>query len=261
MSPLVELATNFVRDAEAKYWVKLDYSKDSMAELDRALDEYLKKNKPTKWDSDLKGFASYAGEVLIKNLGGYWVQAGEGIEKIGVSGIGGFEITISPFDYLLKRLADPSKKFAAFYESIETYLKTNSDKLRPVKEIKDFTNQFISYASTFSFILKKDVEKSQNAILAEELDGTRHLRVLLNLTRNYRMLDELAAIASAEIDAIKKSHKYDALEIFGMVKRIHPVWKDVDKEALKEKLMKPHNAKIIELVDLAGKTVLLVELN
>lgn len=111
-----EMSQTFIKTVKKKFKIDLDYSEESLVIADDIITLFFKKHRDHFYQAAVL-IGCYLGEVIIKNLGGKWLND-HSIKKVGKT-----KIIIKPILKAKKRLA------SGLAESLVTYyrtLKTNS---------------------------------------------------------------------------------------------------------------------------------------
>lgn len=111
-----EMAETFIKTTKKKFKLELDYSEESLVIADDLITLFFKKHRNHFYQAAVL-IGCYLGEVIIKNLGGKWLND-HSIKKVGKT-----KILIKPILKAKKRLA------SGLTESLVTYyrmLKSNS---------------------------------------------------------------------------------------------------------------------------------------
>lgn len=99
---LQRLAESHVASAATRFGLTLDYSEESLRQTDDAISKELAAGNSL--EDSLLAHGAYVGETLRRRLGGVWVQDERGVALL--QGIGGGDLTASPFSWMQSRLAN-----------------------------------------------------------------------------------------------------------------------------------------------------------
>lgn len=91
-----EAAENAIEWVKSMSGIELDYSPPSLMALDRVLKELIPTQSAEDREPTIVLLGSYVGEVLLEACGGRW-ETGDVFAGPGLRGLGGKEITVSPF--------------------------------------------------------------------------------------------------------------------------------------------------------------------
>lgn len=99
---LQRLAESHVASAATRFGLTLDYSEESLRQTDAAIAK--EQAAGNSLEDSLLAHGAYVGETLRRRLGGVWVQDERGVALL--QGIGGSDLTASPFSWMQSRLAN-----------------------------------------------------------------------------------------------------------------------------------------------------------
>ena len=99
---LQRLAESHVALAGTKFGLTLDYSEESLRQTDDVISQQLAVGNSL--EDTLLTHGAYVGETLRRRLGGVWVQDERGVALL--QGIGGGDLSASPFSWVQSRLAN-----------------------------------------------------------------------------------------------------------------------------------------------------------
>ncbi len=101
---LVQLADQHVSASRSTYGLELDFSEDSLLQLDRIISEIHPNGAAL--ELTVIHFGAYVGETIRRNLGGDWMQDADG--QTWLQNIGGQDVKVPPLAWAHKRFGNGS---------------------------------------------------------------------------------------------------------------------------------------------------------
>ncbi|MEQ8820161.1 MAG: hypothetical protein RLY93_07925 [Sumerlaeia bacterium] len=111
--------------------VELDYSRESLVELDRIISEMWPEKPPAMLEQMILGMGAYLGETMVRNLGGQWVYEQDYGFVIVLKGQEGEEMKSLPMNRVHKRFVNGMEdSLSFFYDKFEQAQKEGLDSIQ-----------------------------------------------------------------------------------------------------------------------------------
>lgn len=176
---LVQLADQHVSASRSTYGVELDYSEDSLLQLDRIISEVHPNGAAL--EQTVIHFGAYVGETIRRNLGGEWMQDENG--QTWLQNIGGQDLKAAPLTWAHKRFANGSEDALTFkYAATKSHAtgdKAGAERLvKALDELNlsamdqpQFADDMLARAPVLVFMMVAaadgNVDKKEQAMLAK----------------------------------------------------------------------------------------------
>jgi len=125
-------AADAVAFAERRFKIKLDYSENSLVEIDRILAEHTKTglvvpSALTKHEEDdlwvfCKMLGGYVGEVIIRNIGGTWQSKDIDGSSSSIRLLAAGRTEGSPPQAIWRTLTEPYRSIVSYYDTLKVIL-------------------------------------------------------------------------------------------------------------------------------------------
>lgn len=208
---LQRLAESHVASATTRFGLTLDYSQESLRQTDDAIARELAAGNSL--EDSLLTHGAYVGETLRRRLGGVWVQDERGVALL--QGIGGGDLSASPFSWVQSRLANGmGDALAARFSALQQQMsQARVSVARPAvaaasgpsaEEMTMITRSplliFLLVAAADGKVDKKEFNEFHNVIVGVMTGATPLLRDAMSrlLPRMEQTFDELEDVNPAE---------------------------------------------------------------